>query len=155
MARVVPMFMALPTALPMTVCGRWMLQGEAVPLCRGEHLVLLRIVEVLDVEPALLLPERRLRERALAIGLEGAEVVLETCDQRNMPDRAGGTQPIQKVAHHGGIDADVLGFRRLPGPGRDEHGLRLDLGKGCGERGLVLEVGRNRPYSRLRGRSSG
>ena len=51
--------------------------GEAVARGGGEDLVLLRVVEVLDVEPALLLAERRLRQRALAVGLERPEIVLE------------------------------------------------------------------------------
>jgi hypothetical protein len=39
---------------------------KAIALCRSEHFVLLGIVEVLDVQPPLVLPEWGLRERGLA-----------------------------------------------------------------------------------------
>ena len=78
-------------------------------------------------------------QRALAIGFEGTEVVLEPCDQRDVPERAGGTQRIQEVADHCGVDADVLGFRRLPRPGRDEHGLLITMTPG-GAEGFFIEV---------------
>ena len=37
----------------------------------GEHFVLLRVVEVPHVDPPLLLPERRLRQRAAPVSLDG------------------------------------------------------------------------------------
>jgi hypothetical protein len=52
----------------------------------GEEFVFLRVVEVVEVETGLLLAEGRGRERALAVGLEGAKVVLEAGYERNVLD---------------------------------------------------------------------
>ena len=68
------MFMALPTALPITVCGAMHAPGEDVAGGGGENLVLLGVVEVLHVQAALLFAKGGLRQGALSIGLEGAEV---------------------------------------------------------------------------------
>ena len=57
--------------------------AEAVLVGRGEEEVLLVVVEVLVVQARLALAERRLR-RVLRVGLERAEVVLESGHQGNV-----------------------------------------------------------------------
>jgi hypothetical protein len=109
----------------------------AVALGGGEHLVLLRVVEILEVEPRLLLAERCRRQLAFAIGLERTEIVLQPSDQRDMLDRAPPRERIEHVAHHGAVDADVLRLGRLPQPSRQEHMRRLRvLQRGTQARGI-------------------
>jgi hypothetical protein len=49
--------------------------GEAVTLRRGENLVFLRVIEIFDIEPRLLLAKRRRGQRSFAIGLERSEIM--------------------------------------------------------------------------------
>ena len=79
--------------------------GEAVALGGGEHLVLLRIIEILDVQPTLFLAERRLRQGALAIGLERPEIMFEAGDQGDMARAGTPAQSVEQVAHHRGVVA--------------------------------------------------
>ncbi len=68
--------------------------GEAVLFCGGEHFVFLGVIEVLHIQAALLLAERGLRQAALAIVFERAEVVLQAGDQGHMLHAAGGAHGI-------------------------------------------------------------
>ena len=80
----------------------------------GKHLILLRIIEILDVEPALFLAKRRLRQRALAIGLERPKIMFEAGDQSDMArGRRRLAQTVQQIADHRAIDADILRFALL------------------------------------------
>ena len=68
----------------------------------------------------LVLAERRRWQNALPIGLERAEIVFEARNQRHMPHGTGSRRDGQQVAHHGGIDLDILCFGRLTHPGGKE-----------------------------------
>ena len=103
--------------------------GETVACRRGEQFILLRIIEVLDIQPPLLLAERRLRQRTFAVSLERPQIVLEPGDQRDMARPGSGRQAIQQVAHHRGIDADILRLAVLPRPGGDKHRIGRDVGQ--------------------------
>lgn len=61
--------------------------GKTVFLGGSEDFIFLRVVEVLDIQARLRLPERRLWQRALTVGFERAKVVFEPGDQRNVLDR--------------------------------------------------------------------
>ena len=98
--------------------------------------------------------ERRRRERALAVGLERSEVMLEARDERDVPDAAGGTQRIEDVPHHAGVDADVLGFRRSARPRREKDGVRCDVCERGRRRPRVGQVGRQRRDPGLNRRSA-
>ena len=109
----------------------------------GEDFVFLGVVEVLNVQAALLLAERGSRETTFAVRLEWAEVVLETCDERYVANRAGPGDNIQKVAHHGGIDSDVFRFSGLTKPGSEEDVGRVLIGESGSKGGGIEEVGRD------------
>ncbi len=96
--------------------------GETLALSGREELVFLRVVEVGHVEAGLVLTERGVGHRALSVGLERAEVVLESGDESHVLDGCvieGG----KKVAHHTGVDLDVELLGLLAGP--------------CGEKDLL------------------
>jgi hypothetical protein len=95
--------------------------AKAVTRRGGEDLVFLGVIEVIYRQPWLFLPERRRRENAFSIGLEWPEIVFEAGDQ---PDMSHGTRRrdgVEEVAHHGGVDADVLNLGRLAHPGGNEE----------------------------------
>ena len=73
--------------------------GEAVALRGGEEDVLLDVVEVLVRQAGLLLGERRIR-LGLGVGLEGAEIVLEAGDERDVADGLSARERIEEVAEH-------------------------------------------------------
>ena len=132
----------------MMVCGRCTLQVKPSRFAAAKDLVLLRVVEVLDVLPALLLAKRGRRHRALAVGLERAEIMLQPGHQRDMSD-PGALQAVQQVAHHAAVDADILGLGGLSQPGGDEHRIRLQAGEGSLGGGGVLQIGSDRRDARL------
>jgi hypothetical protein len=84
--------------------------AEAVARGRGEDLILLCVVEVLDVEPALLLPERRLRQRALAVGLERPE------EQDGLPVTRPGVAPPKHVPPTSSLSNAVDALTIVNGP---------------------------------------
>ncbi len=108
--------------------------GEAVALGGREQLVLLRVVEVRVRQPVLVLVERRVRQVALAVRLEGTEVVLEPGQQRDVPHRSGGPDGLQDVADHRAVDPDVLRLGLLAGPGGHEDVRRPVPGEGVPHR---------------------
>ena len=85
--------------------------------------------------------ERSLRHHRLAIGLEGAEVVLEPCHQSHVLHRSGGFEGRQKVTDRRAVDADVLGFAVLPHPGGDRDEVRSHVRQGRRESLGVEQVG--------------
>jgi hypothetical protein len=125
------MFMALPTAMPMMLCGRWMVQVKA----------------------RLGFAQRRVRQGAgTGVGFEGAEIMLQARHQRHVAHRFPGRQRIEQVAHQQRVDADVLGLGVLAHPGRDEHvGGRLSaqcFRQGLLQADVVEQVGRHRNQAR-------
>ena len=90
------------------------------------------------------LAEGRGGQAALSVVLERPEVVPQAGDQRDMPDAAAGPQRVQRVAHYGSVDTDVLrlGGLALPG-GEEDMGGTLLLQPGL-QPGRVEQVGRKR-----------
>ena len=129
--------------------------GEAVARGGGEHLVLLRVIEICDVEPSLLLAERRLRQRALSIGLERPEIMFQAGDQRDMAGARRLGEAVEKIAHHSRVDADVLRLAVLPQPRRDEDGVGGDAAQRRGRGARVQQICGDRLYARLAGRTTG
>ena len=86
----------------------------------GEQLVFLRVIEVVDVEPGLVLAKRRGRQLAFAVSLERTEVMLEPGHQRHVAERTHRRQRVEDVAHHGAVDPDVVRLGFLPQPCADE-----------------------------------
>ena len=85
--------------------------------------------------------ERRVRDVALAVRLEGTEVVLEPGQQRDMTHRPRAPDGLQDVADHRAVDADVLRLGLLAGPGGDEDVRRPVPGEGVSQAGGVGQVG--------------
>src|SRR3546814_19027830 len=73
--------------------------AEAIALRRGEHLIFLGVIEVLDIQPPLFLAERRLRQRTLAVGFARPAVVLEAGDPGDMTHRTSRPDGFQQVAY--------------------------------------------------------
>ena len=117
--------------------------AEAVSLRRGKHFIFLRVVEILDVEPRLILAKRRRGQLALAIGLERSEVMFQPGHQCDMLDRAGVRNRIQDVAHHRRIDPDILSLGFLPQPAADEDGAGSQSLQGGAKRCRVQQIGRH------------
>ncbi len=114
---------------------------EAIAGGGGKHLVLLRVVEVVHGQARLLFTEGRLRQVALRVRLERAEVVLQARHQRYVLHRARGLKRAKQVTHHRAVHPDVLGLVGLPGPGSDEHVRGCQSGQ-RGARGLrIVQVG--------------
>jgi hypothetical protein len=67
--------------------------------------------------------------------------VLETCDQRDVTRPGWLGQPVQKIAHHRGVDADVLRLAVLPQPCVDEHRIGMDVLQRLGCTVRILQVG--------------
>ena len=124
--------------------------GEAVATGGVEDLVLLRVVEVGRVQPRLLLAERGVRHDSRGVRLEGAEIVLEPRHQSHVPDRAGGLQRRQQVAHRSAVDRDVLGLGLLPRPRSDRDDLRPDPVQGSRQTLAIAQVGLHRRDLRRR-----
>ncbi|MNF00744.1 hypothetical protein D3C87_1860020 [compost metagenome] len=59
---------------------------ETILLGRSKNLVFLGVVKIVDLEPALLFPKWRLRQRAFSVSFEWAEIVLQTGDERDVAD---------------------------------------------------------------------
>ena len=104
--------------------------GEAVARGSREQLVFLGVVEILHAEAGLLLAERRLRQDALSVRLERPEIMLQPGHERDVTRAVGLAEAVEQVADHRRVDPDVLGFGRLPQPGRDEHRVRLLVAEG-------------------------
>ncbi len=77
---------------------------------------------------------------ALPIGFEWAKVVLEAGDERDAIHAARRPDHLQQMTHHPGIDADVLGLRRLAHPGRDEDMARPQAGQSRPERRRIEQI---------------
>ncbi len=114
--------------------------GEALLGGRGEELVFLRVVEVFERQAGLLFAEGCGGEGSFAVGLEGAEIVLEAGDEGDVFDRLRGAESCEQVAHHGGVDADVFGFGGLAEPGGEEDVGGLSVCESLVEAGGVEEV---------------
>ncbi len=123
--------------------------GKAVAGGCRKHFVFLGVVEIIDLEPALFLAERRLRQGALAVVFEWAEVMLEARHQRHMLDGACRRQRVEDIAHHRRVDADVFGFRRLPQPARDEHMRGIKTRQRFFKRGRIEKIRGHRCHVRL------
>ncbi len=121
--------------------------AKTVALRRREHLVLLGVIEVFDIEPRLLLAKRRRRQRAFAISLERAEIMLQARHERDMRHRARWRQRIQQIAHHRAIDPDVFGFRLLPQPGAEEDLCGTQPLQGGPQRRRIEQVCRDRRHA--------
>ena len=93
---------------------------EALPLRRGEELVLLRVIEVRHVEPGLVFMERRVGHLSLGIGVERAQIVLEPRHQGGVHHRRS-VEGREQVTHHAAVHRDVLLLGRLARPRREEH----------------------------------
>jgi hypothetical protein len=93
---------------------------KTVALGGGEHLVFLRVVEVFQFEPRLLLAKWGRGQFTFAVSLKRTEIMFQPGHQRDMPDRAGRRQRLQQVAHQGAVDPDVFGFGVLAQPRADE-----------------------------------
>ena len=103
--------------------------------CR-KQLVFLRVIEVCDVESRLVLAEGGIRHRALSVGFERAEVVLETGDQGNVAHRCVGERG-EEVTDHAGVHLDVELLGCLTGPGRKED----PIGQLAGQHALQVGGG--------------
>ena len=115
--------------------------GKAGAGCCVEDFIFLRVVEVIDVKAALLFAEWSGRQSAFAVGLEGAEVVLEAGDEGYVVDGVRGARSGEEVPDHGAIDADVFFLCGLAQPGGDEDVSRFEMSDGGGEGGGIEEVG--------------
>src|SRR5229473_2290685 len=75
----------------------WAMHAPAEAVARGgaKHLISLRVVEILQIEPWLFFAKRRCRQRALAVSLEGSEVMFQPGHERDTLDRAGRRQCIE------------------------------------------------------------
>jgi hypothetical protein len=121
--------------------------AEAVARGGGKHLIFLRVVEILQIKPWLLLAKRRCRQRALAIGLEGAEVMFQPGHERDTLDRAGRRQCIKHIAYHGAIDLDVFCFGVLPQPRADENIGGAQALQGQAERVRIQQIAGHRTHT--------
>ena len=118
--------------------------GKAVTFRRSEHFVFLRVVEIIDIEPRLVLPKWCRDRAALAIGFERSEIVLEASHKCDVLDRAGIRQCIQQVAHHGRVDKDILCLGLLPQPCADENMRRTQIAQGRTEGRRIQQISGDR-----------
>ena len=102
--------------------------AETVARSGGKYLVLLRVIEVFNIESGLVLAERRLRQGAFAVRLERPQIMLQAGHQRDVAGAATLAQTIEQIADHPGVDADILRFRILPQPSGDEHRVGAQVG---------------------------
>ena len=79
----------------------------------AKNLVLLRVIEILDVEPRLIFAKGCLGP-CLAIGLKGSEVMLGAGDESGVLQILRAFERREQVLHHCAIDADIFMLRRLP-----------------------------------------
>jgi len=63
-------------------------------------------------------------------------------------------QRVEQVADHGRVDSDVLGFVRLPRPGRDEHRVGAKFGQRRCARAGVLQIRCDRENVGVGGRAA-
>jgi hypothetical protein len=118
-----------------------------VTSCCCEDFVFLGIVEIFDVEAGLLFAEGCGGEGSFAVGLEWAEVVLETSDECRVLKGAGGGDYFEEVAHHGAVDTDVFLFGGLAQPCGDEDVGGFEMGYGGAEGSAVEEVGGDKVHA--------
>ena len=137
------MFIAFPSAQPISVCGRCTVQVNPSLSSGGEEDVLLDVVEILVGQARLIFRERRVRLR-LRVGLERPEVMLETGYERNVSNRFLAGRRVQEVAKHEPVRFAVLGLGRPPRPGREEHVGGSGAANSCSDRIPVFEVGGQR-----------
>ena len=125
--------------------------AESVAFGSGKQFILLRIIEILHIQPALLFAERRLRQRAFAIGVERPEIMFQARHQRHMAAAIGPGQAVQQVAHHRPVDANILRLRILARPCADNNGVWMDIGEGRSGGVCILQIGRHRQNALLSG----
>src|SRR5262249_53235448 len=127
----------------------WPVNGpaEAVTFRRCEHLIFLGIIEILDIEPRLVLPKRRGDQAALAIGFERSEIVLEASYECDVPDRPGRRQCIQQVAHHRRVDQDILCLRFLSKPRTEENMRGTQIAQRRAEGRRIQQISGDRQHT--------
>ena len=113
--------------------------GESIAFGGREQDVFLDVVEVLVRQARLLLGERCIRLR-LGVGLEGAEIVLEPGDERDVADRLLGRDRIEEVPEHASVDVAVLLLGGATRPGGEEDVRRGRSTHRCGDGVGVLEI---------------
>jgi hypothetical protein len=90
------------------------------------------------------IPERAWEGGSLRVHLEGPNIMLEACHHGEVLHASFLTQHFKQVAHHGSVDANVLGFRGMTSPGGEKNvrwinflqcnAQRINIQKICGNR---------------------